>query len=57
MTPSQAAIYAAEVFRQSGRASLLVNMPGDEMPLQIELVVLGVNWLDFCCRWRESVDA
>ena len=30
--------------RQCGRASLLVNLPGDEMPLLIEMVVdLGVN--------------
>jgi hypothetical protein len=30
--------------RQCNRASLLVNLPGDEMPLLIELVVdLGVN--------------
>jgi len=29
---------------QCGRASLLVNVPGDEMPLLIEMVVdLGVN--------------
>jgi hypothetical protein len=31
-------------FRQCGRASLLVNLPGDEMALLIEMVVdLGVN--------------
>ena len=30
--------------RQCGRASLLVDLPGDEMPLLIEMVVdLGVN--------------
>ena len=30
--------------RQCNRASLLVNLPGDEMPLLIEMIVdLGVN--------------
>ena len=40
---SQATIYAARA-RHSVNATLLVNLPGDEMPLLIELLVhLGVN--------------
>ena len=42
-------------FRRCGRASLLVNLPGDEMALLIEMVVdLGVNRAELLQRLHTS---